>query len=237
MILSIPNSVRFWLRSFLYRTLGPNAVHRIKQATGAPDVHEDPAYWNAELSGRLAAPNLNGRVCNALRHSTTAQLIRVCGPRPAAVLDIGCGYCELARMLADDGLTRYVGVDLSGYAIDRARREHPGHEFHQADLRGFKADETFDVIVFNDVLKYVDVGEAVGQVERYGGVLAPDGVFCVTLTDDPKCRAIFRKLGRGFEWVHGAVYQARPEGPRFRVTRSRAMPAYLVGIFRPGRTW
>ncbi|MHC4774839.1 MAG: hypothetical protein ACYTBR_06170 [Planctomycetota bacterium] len=66
MIASLPKSLRFRVRAILYRLLGANAVRRLKQAAGAPDVHEDPAYWNAELSGRMAAPNLNGRVCNAL---------------------------------------------------------------------------------------------------------------------------------------------------------------------------
>ena len=244
MILQLPTTVRFWLRAILYRTLGPNAIGRIKRALGAPDVHEDPAYWNTELSGRLAEPNLNGRVSNALRHATTAELIRLCGPTPRAVLDIGCGYCELAGALAGDRLQRYVGVDLSSYVIERARREqlswpaaaHTDLDFRVADLRSFTAGEVFNVIVFNEVLKYVEVEEAPAQLDRYGQWLGPDGVFCVTLTDDPKCRAVFGALNRSFEWVYGAVYQARPDGPKFRVTPSRATPAYLVGIFRPRET-
>jgi 2-polyprenyl-3-methyl-5-hydroxy-6-metoxy-1,4-benzoquinol methylase len=228
----------------LSRVLGPNAVCRIKRAFGAPEVHEDPAYWDTELSGRMAQPNLNSRVCNALRHATTAALIRLCGPTPRAILDIGCGYCELAGALAGDRLRRYVGVDLSNYVIERAQREHhswpaarqTGFDFRVADLRSFKADEVFNVIVFNEVLKYVEVEEALSQLERYRRWLSPDGVFCVTLTDDPKCRAVFHKVNRRFEWVYGSVYQARPDGPRFQLTPNRATPAYLVGIFRPKET-
>ncbi len=160
-IVSFPTTVRFWLRAILYRTLGPNVVRRIKRVAGAPDVHEDPAYWNAELSGRLAEPNLNGRVSNALRHATTAELIRLCGPTPRAIHDIGCGYCELAGALAGDRLRRYVGVDLSNYVIERALREQHSRpasrqtdlDFRVADLRSFTAGEVFNVIVFNEVLK------------------------------------------------------------------------------------
>ena len=82
----------------------------------------------------------------------------------------------------------------------------------------------------------MDVEEALSQLERYRQWLSPDGVFCVTLTDDPKCRAIFHKIGRRFEWVYGSVYQARPDGPRFRLTHDRATPAYISGIFRPRET-
>jgi SAM-dependent methyltransferase len=244
MISQLPTNFRFWLRSVLYRTLGSKAVSRLKRLAGAPEVHKTAEYWNGELSGRLAEPNLNGRVSNALRHATTAALIRLCGPTPRAILDIGCGYCELAGALAGDRLRRYVGVDLSTYVIERAQREHhswpSAHQteldFRVADLRSYTADEIFNVIVFNEVLKYVDVNEAVGQLERYQHWLAPDGVFCVTLTDDPKCRAVFSKINRRFEWVYGSVYQARPDGPKFQVTPNRATPAYLVGIFRPRET-
>jgi 2-polyprenyl-3-methyl-5-hydroxy-6-metoxy-1,4-benzoquinol methylase len=219
-------------------------VRRIKRLAGAPDVHESAAYWNAELSGRMAAPNLDGRVGTALRNATTAELIRICGPTPRAVLDIGCGYCELAGALAGDRLRRYVGVDLSNYVIERALREQHSWpaaaqtdlDFRVADLRSFTAGEVFNVIVFNEVLRYVEVEEALTQLERYRQWLSPDGVFCVTLTDDPKCREIFHKLNRRFEWVYGSVYQARPDGPRFQVTPNRATPAYLVGIFRPRGT-
>jgi SAM-dependent methyltransferase len=243
-IASLPKSLRFRVRAILYRMLGANAVRRLKRAAGAPDVHEDPAYWNAELSGRMAAPNLNGRVCNALRHATTAELIRLCGPTPRALLDIGCGYCELVEALIGDGLRRYVGVDLSNYVIERARRDHHSWpaarkcalEFRVADLRSFTTRETFDVIVFNEVLKYVEVEEALAQLERYEQWLAPEGVVCVTLADDPKCRAVFHRISGRFEWVYGALYQARPDGPRFRVTHNRATPAYLVGIFRRQET-
>jgi SAM-dependent methyltransferase len=232
------------LRSTLYRALGPNVVHRIKRLAGVPDVHESAAYWDAELSGRMAEPNLNGRVCTALRNATTAELIRLCGPTPRAVLDMGCGYCELAEALAGDRLRRYVGVDLSTYVIEWAQREQHSWaasgqadlDFRVADLRSFTADEVFNVIVFNEVLKYVEVEEALRQLERYGQWLAPDGVFCVTLTDDPKCRAVFHKISRDFEWVYGSVYQARPDGPRFQLTPNRATPAYISGIFRPRET-
>ena len=237
---------RSWLRSLYYKSVAGSRWHRVIRSQRAVATHETAAFWNGELSGRMSTPNVNGRISNALRDMTSAVLIKSCGPTPTSVLDLGCGFGTLAGALADDGLRRYVGVDLSDYVVDRANREsaawplakHCDVSFRQSDLREFtaEADDTFDVIVFNEVLKYVDAVEAVEQVMRYQRWLAVNGVFCVNITDDPKCHAIFRALNRRLQWVYGTVYQQRPEGPKFRVTPSRATPAYLTGLFRPRTT-
>lgn len=94
--------------------------------------------------------------------------------------------------------------------------------------------DQFDVIVFNEVLKYVTVDEAVEQLKRYARWLTPHGIVCVNITDDPKSRAIFQSRKKNFTWVYGVIYQQRPEGPQFRITRSNATPGYLVGLFSKG---
>ncbi|MHC4416219.1 MAG: class I SAM-dependent methyltransferase [Planctomycetota bacterium] len=245
MIVSLQTTLRYWLRAALYRISVGSMARRIRPSKAGARGHETAAYWNAELSGRMSAPNLNGRVSNALRDTATAQLIRLCGPTPTAVLDVGCGLCELAGALVDHGVRRYVGVDLSDYAIDRARRNCAAWPvarqcdlaFHKADLRSFAPPMgeaiTFDAIVFNEVLKYVEVDEAAAQLERYARWLVPGGVLCVTMTDDPKCHAITRRLQHRFTWVYGMVYQQRPDGPKFRLTRNRATPPYLISVYRP----
>ena len=189
----------------------------------------------------MSDPNINGRISNAMRDMTTVLLIQQCGTRPTSVLDLGCGFGDLAQALAGAGLQRYIGVDLSNYVIEDAQSQCSSWpvarqcdlSFHNEDLRKFvpQDDDEFDVIVFNEVLKYVAVDEAVEQLNRYVPWLAPHGIFCVNLSDDPKSRAIFRALNKKFPWVYGVIYQQRPERPRFRITRNNATPAYLVGLF------
>ncbi len=242
MILSIQDRLRYWLRLAVYGSGAGSIAHRFLHRRDAPAIHEMAEYWNQELSGRMSVPNINGRIGNAIRDMTSVLLIQHCGPPPRTVLDLGCGFGDLAQALGGEGLQRYVGVDLSDYVIERAKSQCSSWpvarqcelSFHNADLREFVPEdrELFDVIVCNEVLKYVSVDEAVEQLNRYRRWLAPAGVFCVNISDDPKSRAIFRALTKKFAWVYGVILQQRPNGPGFRVTRDKATPAYLVGLFR-----
>ncbi len=241
MIISIQNRLRYWFRLAVYGAGPGSVIRRLLPRHQAPKIHETAEYWNQELSGRMSVPNINGRISNAMRDMTSVLLIRQCGLSPTSVLDLGCGFGDLAQALAGAGVQRYIGVDLSDYVIEHAQSQYPSWpvarqcdlSFHNADLREFvpQDDDQFDVIVFNEVLKYVTVDEAVEQLKRYVRWLAPHGIFCVNITDDPKSRAIFRALNKNFSWVYGVIYQQRPEKPRFRITRSNATPAYLVGLF------
>jgi SAM-dependent methyltransferase len=245
----LPDPVRACLATVAYRTLPGAAVRRLKRAARAPEVHRKPGYWNGELSGRMSTPNLNGRVGNAVRDLVTAELIHQCGPRPRAVLDVGCAFCDLAHVLDRYGLERYVAVDLSDYVIDRAWREHSSWpvadrvemSFHAADLREFtpsgvgapEQPDVFDVIVFNEVLQFIEVDEVPIQLRRYSQWLAPDGIFCVMLSHSPKGNAIFRSLHRHFSWVYGMVLQQNPDAPKYHLTRNRATPPFQLGVLRP----
>ena len=244
MVISIRTTLHFWFRAALYKTGSAQLVQHVRRLLGAgPAEHRTSAYWNDQIHRLYRRPNINGIVSGELRHSLTALLLRACAPRSEKVLDLGCAYGDLAHALGPNGLRRYVGVDLSDRGIDSARRELASKpaadgcsfEFHQADLRRFRPDEAdrFDAIVFNEVLKYFDVDEAVQLVEHYSRWLAEDGVLFVNLTDDPKCEAIFQRLEKRFQWVYGTIYQQRPDRPAYRLTPDRANPAYLAGILKP----
>ena len=244
MVISLRTTLHFWLRALMYKTCAASVVQRTRHLIGlGPAEHETSAYWNEQIHRLYRCPNLNGRVSGELRYTTTALLLRSCASRSDTVLDLGCAYGDLADALLANGLRRYVGVDLSDLGIDAARQRVAtqlaersiSFEFHQSDLRQFSPDDTdcFDVIVFNEVLKYFDVEDAVRLVERYTQWLAPDGVVFINLSADPKCEAIFRGLEKRFRWVYGTVYQQRPDRPLYRLTPDRANPAYLAGVLRP----
>lgn len=243
MIISIQNKIKYWMRLVFYGIGAGCVSETIKQKNGSKQIHESANYWNEELSSRMSSPNLNGQISNAMRDQTSVVLLKMCGASTNSVLDIGCGFSDLAQALSATDIKRYVGVDLSDYVIANSNKEYVNWpvskncnlSFHQADLREFSPlnNEQFDVIVFNEVLKYVTVNEAVEQLKRYQRCLKPNGMFCVNITNDPKSRAIFRALENNFQWVYGMIYQQRPDGPKFKLTYNNATPPYQVGLLKP----
>ena len=81
--------------------------------------------------------------------------------RPArSVLDVGCGEAAWRQpLLHERPRLRYVGVDPSGYAVERfgARRNIRLGSFGDVGQLGLKGP--FDVIVCADVLPYVESAE------------------------------------------------------------------------------
>jgi SAM-dependent methyltransferase len=91
------------------------------------------------------------------------------------VLDIGCGTGQSHRLYSAHARS-YVGVDLSGGALRRARKEIPGVSWIRADAtRTPFAVESFDVVCFSSVLHHVEnfvvALEEARRVSRPGGAV------------------------------------------------------------------
>jgi 2-polyprenyl-6-hydroxyphenyl methylase/3-demethylubiquinone-9 3-methyltransferase len=106
-----------------------------------------------------------------------ANLRGALGDGPLRVLDLGCGAGFVANPLAARGL-RVTGVDLSGGALDVARRHQTASSVRwlQADARALPlAEGSFDAVVAMDFLEHVaPIEPVIAEVAR---VLAPDGLF------------------------------------------------------------
>jgi SAM-dependent methyltransferase len=112
-----------------------------------------------------------------LRPFLERELGAVAGRR---VLDVGCGHGWLAGLLAADG-AEVVGIDGSAALLDRARADHPGLRFEQADLTaGLPAGlGTFDAVVAHMVV--MDLPELDVLFADLARATAPDGVFVASL--------------------------------------------------------
>jgi len=74
-----------------------------------------------------------------------------------AVLEIGCGTGQLAELLADQGLSSYVGFDFSTERITTARERVPQLRFEVADA--FDTDlyaGDYDTVVCTEFLEHVE---------------------------------------------------------------------------------
>ena len=85
-----------------------------------------------------------GTVRDAAENEAVAQKFREAFPAPASVLDLGCGT-GLGRQLM--GCEEYLGLDLSGEMLARARVAYPGDMFRQEAIENFEADKPYDVVV------------------------------------------------------------------------------------------
>jgi SAM-dependent methyltransferase len=227
---------RYYLRAAVHSN---GVLRRLLAKKGTETANAQPAYWDKALSSTHAA-YMKGTVSIDARNGLVAVLIRHYGSANPAVLDVGCAGGSLSRAL---GLyERYVGVDISPYAVDQARKDpvfasevaEGKVDFTASDLRTLPLkDGSWDVIAFNEVLYYVAVEEAVEQMARYSRSLRPGGIFCVSMKDDAKAHAIYKELGKRYTWKEGLLWQSKDAGPDYRVRITRERPAFLVAALAP----
>lgn len=153
--------------------------------TDNPELYEAQFPDPERLAARWAADTLR-------RHGS--------GPR---VLDVGCGTGRDAAYLHSAGW-QATGIDISPAMLAHARARHPGPSYHQADMRDFDLDRTFDAVVCLDsALLYchtnAELAAFLGNCHHHlapGGLLLAEmrnGAFFLgrtELLDTPSTRSI-----------------------------------------------
>lgn len=143
-------------------------------------AEDDITRWNAVADAYADATGPAGDTFyRRLRPFLDEELPDLSGAR---VLDLGCGHGWLARELAARG-AEVVGVDGSAALLERARADHPGLRFVEADLvQGLPPElvaEGFDAVVAHMVV--MDVPELSALFADVARALAPGGVFVASL--------------------------------------------------------
>jgi trans-aconitate 2-methyltransferase len=101
------------------------------------------------------------------------------------VLDVGCGTGNLTRSLLDRWPgARVTGIDSSVDMVRAAEQlADPGRlEFICADLREWRADGPFDVVVSNAVLQWIP--GHLDLLPTFVGWLAPGGTLAIQVPDN-----------------------------------------------------
>lgn len=212
--------MRRLLRSLIYRT----PIHRLFNRV--PHTKE---FWNTQLSGTLS-PYLEKTVSIETRNALTLTLIRQFLDAES-ILDLGCGTGSLSREPTERPV-RYFGVDISDYAIDKARGLSPLTDFDISPLEVFTPSATFDAMVFNEILYYFSPDEVVKQVKRYLNYLSANGGIIVSMKHDPKSILIFSALSRELTWVDGILFQEKTHGIDFKIRFDDMRPGIMVALFK-----
>jgi SAM-dependent methyltransferase len=110
-----------------------------------------------------------------------ARVLRASGGR--RVLEVGCAHGYTLGWLEREFET--VGIDLSAYAVERARKEAPRSTVYRADLLGDLPDDVarggFDLILAKYVLEHLP--DPLFALRRLRGLLAPGGALLYSVPD------------------------------------------------------
>ena len=121
-----------------------------------------------------------------------------------SVLDVGCGEGSLADFLTSEQQAQYVGVDLSKEAVLSGRRKRPKLRFVHSAAHHFKPRREgmrFDLIVFADMLYYVEYEKVMNQFDAY---LNPNGIVIISIfhhSEELMYKNIFDAAGKIFDKV------------------------------------
>jgi 2-polyprenyl-3-methyl-5-hydroxy-6-metoxy-1,4-benzoquinol methylase len=93
------------------------------------------------------------------------------------ILDVGCGKGTLFEFLNDRQKNNYFGIDVSEVAVAEAR-QRVGLKAVVEDADKFHTEEKFDIIIFNEVLYYLDYRAA---LIKYSSLLNENGIVIISM--------------------------------------------------------
>jgi len=144
----------------------------------------DTSRWEQEYqAGRWSYLR---RIKEAARYGIVSAYVHFHLPSRGRILDVGCGEAILYHYLDSRRIERYVGFDVAQTAIDSAGLDDPRVSLSVSTMEAYRpADgETFDAIIFNEVLFFTDT--PMEELERYRTYLAPGGIIIVSLYQPPR---------------------------------------------------
>jgi 2-polyprenyl-3-methyl-5-hydroxy-6-metoxy-1,4-benzoquinol methylase len=111
-------------------------------------------------------------------------LVQMYSHANASVLDVGCGEGPISDFLLPSQKAHYVGIDISKEAILSAKKlRGPPLKFVHATSHLFQPKNKFDVIIFSDMLYYVEYEKVLKQYEGY---LNPGGIVIISIFHQEK---------------------------------------------------
>ena len=179
------------------------------------------AYWDDRLRRHWgpegASSVVFGRRFARWRYRVRASVFRrvVLGllPEPSrlTVLDVGCGTGFYLAQWKSLGVRSLSGLDISEWAVEQLRREHPGSTFHRADIGdagSLLPEGSFDAVsAIDDRVHIVDDAAYARALQHLHRALKPGGYLLLSdsfFHGPPKQHEDYWK-GRTLAFVTAAV--------------------------------
>ncbi len=100
------------------------------------------------------------------------------------VLDVGCGTGIITNYIK---FKNFLGIDISEDAIQKANKKE-NCAFLATNAEEFRTDKKFDVIIFNEILYYLD---AIKIMKKYEEFLNPEGIFVISIWENPRTKLVW----------------------------------------------
>ncbi|OGU31934.1 MAG: hypothetical protein A2X67_10620 [Ignavibacteria bacterium GWA2_55_11] len=99
----------------------------------------------------------------------------------STVLDIGCGTGHFTKVLQQNGVTNYLGIDIVDTLFEELRTRFPCYRFQQHDISAKPLEGTYDVILAMDVLQHItDETKFCYALANIKSHLSPSGVVIIS---------------------------------------------------------
>lgn len=136
--------------------------------------------WNKQYKkGRW--DNLKGEV-ERIRYQTITNFISEYAVKNPSILDLGCGEGILCERLNHDEYSSFLGMDFSSVSIKKAIKLNlQNANFICADIHTFEPQQTFDVIIFNEVFYYIHESEKENVLNRMIDNLNENGIIITSI--------------------------------------------------------
>ena len=132
----------------------------------------------------------------------------------AEILDVGCGFGNITEHIQ---FKDYLGIDFSEAVIERAVKKDRA-SFLCASAEDFSTDKKFDIIIFNEVLYYLDALEI---LKKYRLFLKENGFFVISIWKHPKTLKLWEKIGMVYICLDS-----------IEISRDKTCDGWKIGVFR-----
>ncbi len=105
-------------------------------------------------------------------------LVQLHSQTDSSILDVGCGEGAISDFLTPIQKQKYVGVDISKEAIATAKKRRNKLQFIHSIAHQYQPNSKFDVIIFSEMLYYVDAFKILTQYEAY---LTTNGTVIISM--------------------------------------------------------
>jgi len=119
-----------------------------------------------------------------------------------AILDVGCGEGILVDYLKRGQIdfSDYLGLDISGQAINKARERHPEVKFDKADVEKQLPDSKYDIIIFNECVYYFRSPLAV--LQAFEKCLSDSGIYIISVFNVKDYEQIQEKIYQSYRCIN-----------------------------------